>query len=115
MILRHLTENAELISIMNHLGHCLSHVSVLKIENAIYRRVLFSSKIIHPSISRTDNAVLHFAWDNFDLCEQTVSGSSTTHSTHGIVIQEITQAATQNITTPADTPSDPDARFMNED
>ena len=55
--------------------------------------------------------MLHFAWDNFDLCEETVSGSSTMHSTHGIVIQEIIQAATQNITMPADTPSDPDARF----
>ena len=29
-----------------------------------------------------------FCWDNFDLCEETSSGSGTTHSTHGIIIQE---------------------------
>ena len=60
MTVRHLTGNAELISIMNHLGHCLSHVSVLKIENAIYRRVFFSSKIIPPSIFKNRQCCVAF-------------------------------------------------------
>lgn len=30
----------------------------------------------------------HLCWDNFDLNEETPSGSGTTHSTHGIMIQE---------------------------
>ena len=32
--------------------------------------------------------VTHFCWDSFDLNEETPDGHETTHSTHGIAIQE---------------------------
>ena len=32
-------------------------------------------------------------WDNFDLTEETPSGAGTTHTTHGIVIQEMFTSA----------------------
>ena len=35
-----------------------------------------------------NNIVTHFCWDNFDLSEETPDGFGTTHSTHGIAIQE---------------------------
>ena len=41
------------------------------------------------SVSADSNVVTHFCWDNFDLQEETVSGSGTTRSAHGNVIQEL--------------------------
>jgi len=38
------------------------------------------------------NAVCHTCWDNFDINEETLSGAGTTHTTHGIVIQELSGA-----------------------
>ena len=36
-----------------------------------------------------------FCLDNFDLIEETLSGAGTTHSTHGIVIQEVKRGKDQ--------------------
>ena len=85
---RHWTGKAELISLLNHFGHCVSHGSSLALENNIFRNILQTRSVLPPTFSRTQNKVLHLAWDNFDLCEETPSGSGTTHSTHGIAIQE---------------------------
>ena len=35
------------------------------------------------------NKVSHMVWDNFDINEETPSGAGTTHTTHGIVVQEV--------------------------
>ena len=48
---------------------------------------------------RDNNAVIHLCFDNFDLDEETPSGSGTTHSTHGIVIQEVLDPDRQPILT----------------
>ena len=45
--------------------------------------------ILPITVSRDNNAVLHLCYDNVDLDEETPSGSGTTHSTHGIIIQEV--------------------------
>ena len=46
-------------------------------------------EILPPNINKDKNVITHFCWDNFDLIEETLSGAGTTHSTHGIVIQEV--------------------------
>ena len=45
--------------------------------------------ILPFNISIAGNRFCHFCFDNFDLLEETKSGAETTHTTHGIVIQEI--------------------------
>ncbi len=45
--------------------------------------------VLPYNISATGNIVSNLCWDNFDLNEETPSGSGTTHSTHGILIQEV--------------------------
>ena len=37
----------------------------------------------------TNATITHHCWDNFDLCEETPSGSGTTHSLNGLFIQEL--------------------------
>jgi len=35
--------------------------------------------------------VTHLCWDNFDMREETPSGVETTHTAHGIIIQEVSE------------------------
>ena len=73
---------------LNHFGHCISHASVLELETAVYHNILQSTSLWLVSVS-ADSKKKNFCWDNFDLQEETVSGSGTTHSTRDIVIQEV--------------------------
>ena len=41
------------------------------------------------NISLTSNKARNICWDDFDINEETPSGASTTHTTHGILIQEV--------------------------
>ncbi|KAL8580465.1 hypothetical protein ACOMHN_001234 [Nucella lapillus] len=88
--IRHLTGSAEMISITNHFGHCISHSSVLELETDVCNSLLQSNSLLPATILKEDNVTLHFCWDNFDLQEETASGAGTTHSAHGIAIQEVT-------------------------
>ncbi|GFR60927.1 hypothetical protein ElyMa_005417700 [Elysia marginata] len=88
MTVRHLTGSFQVINILNRFGHCASHSTLLELETAMCDSVnecstnLPSDALEHPKLT-------HFCWDNFDLIEETADGSGTTHSTHGITIQEI--------------------------
>ena len=76
---RHLTESAELVSMLNHLGHCISHASILELETAVCHNNTQSTSLLPVSVSADNYVATHFCWDNFDLLEETVSGSGTTH------------------------------------
>ena len=89
MTVRHLTGSAEVVTILNRYGHGQSYSRTLELEAAMCNSVTCSESVLPISISRDNNAVLHLCYDNFDLDEETPSGSGTTHSTHGIVIQKL--------------------------
>ncbi|GFR70311.1 hypothetical protein ElyMa_002069900 [Elysia marginata] len=90
MTVRHLTGSFQviLINILNRFGHCASHSALLELETTKCDSVnecstnLPSGALAHPKLT-------NFFWHNFDLIEETADGSGTTHSTHGIMIQEI--------------------------
>ena len=103
MTVRHLTGSAEVITILNRYGHGQSYTRTLELETAMRNSVTSSDSVLPRSISRDTNAVLHLCYDNFDLDEETPSDSGTTHSTHGIVIQEIRNPDTPLVLTEMDT------------
>ncbi|GFO43347.1 hypothetical protein PoB_006985200 [Plakobranchus ocellatus] len=88
MTIHHLTASAEIITLLNRLGHCMSYSKVLELETAMAEKILITDQVLPPSINQANCKFVHYCWDNFDLCEETPSGTGTTHSTHGIVIQE---------------------------
>ena len=88
MTIRHLTGSAEIISLLNRFGHCQSYTKVLELETAMCNNVTDREGMLPATITSTDNIVTHLCWDNFDLNEETSSGSRTTHTAHGNVIQE---------------------------
>lgn len=91
MTLRHLTGSAEIVTIINHFGHCQSYSQILELETAMCNSISSSGNVLPATIDVNEgiNKVLHLCWDNFDLTEETPTGAGTTHTAHGIVIQEV--------------------------
>ena len=100
---RHQTGNAEVVTILNRYGHGHSYSRTLDLETARFNSVTSSDSVLPITISRDNNAVLHLCYENFDLDEETPSGSGTTHSTHGIIIQEVLDPDRSAPLTEADT------------
>ena len=46
---QHLTESAELVSMLNHFGHCILHTSVLELETAVYHNNTQSTSLLPVS------------------------------------------------------------------
>lgn len=88
-LVRHLTGSAELITIMNRFGQGQSYTKTLEIETSTRNTVTTSESVLPPSISTDHDSLIHFCWDNFDLNEETPSGSGTNHSTNDRVTQEV--------------------------
>ena len=78
--MRHLTGNAEVITILNRYRHSQSYSRTLELETAMCNSVTSTESFLPRTISRDNNAVLHLCYDNFVLDEiKTPSGSVTTH------------------------------------
>ena len=90
MTVRHLSGSSQMINILNRFGHCASHSTLLELETAMCDSVVECSSNL-PAAAKVNAKITHFCWDNFDLNEETPSGLGTTHSTHGIIIQETTK------------------------
>uniref|UniRef100_UPI00358E324A uncharacterized protein n=1 Tax=Myxine glutinosa TaxID=7769 RepID=UPI00358E324A len=86
MTVRHLSGSAQLIGLLNGLGHSVSNSVILNHDTALAtqegRRGEDSLRsTIQPGIPTT------LVWDNNDFGEETLSGRGTTHNTNGIVVQ----------------------------
>ena len=88
-MLKSLTNNVELIQIINRCGHGMSYSQIEEINTALCLQKLASTPEnsiplpgnIKPYISTT------LAWDNVDRLEETLSGEGTSHRVNGIAIQ----------------------------
>ena len=77
MTVRHETGSAKLVKYLNRFGHSTSHSKLLELETAMYESILESESHL-PCAAITNAKMTHLCWDNFDLCEETQSGSGTT-------------------------------------
>lgn len=59
MTLRHLTGSAEIITLVNHFGHCLSYSQILEIETAICNSISTSPSILPSTIHPEKIMFLH--------------------------------------------------------
>jgi len=85
-----MTGRADIVALINRHGHCCSYTTLLELENAIAIQIQQQCESLLPiNIAINDNIFSHLCWDNFDINEETPSGSGTSHTTHGIIIQEV--------------------------
>ena len=89
MSVRHLTGSAELITVLNRFGHCALSSVLLELETAMCSSIGQWQSAIPLSIIPDQNSFTHLCWDNFDITEETPYRAGTTHTAHGIVIQEV--------------------------
>jgi len=67
----------------------VSHSASLELETAMATQVQLLQSQVPSNIIIHANKVSHMVWDNIDINEETPSGAGTTHTTHGIVVQEV--------------------------
>jgi hypothetical protein len=95
--MHHLTDSAMIVTILNRYGHCQSYSQTLELETAMAIQEQMQRSVLPSNISLRGNIVSHCCWDNFDIYEETPSGSGTTHTTHGIVIQEVIEGESETV------------------
>lgn len=86
MAIRHMTGSAQLIGMLNGLGHCSSHSQVLEHDTALAELQLLRGDTYIPQ-NITAHVPATLVWYNNDFGEETLSGKGTTHNTNGIIIQ----------------------------
>lgn len=79
------------------MGHCVSYSKILELQTAIAEQIILSDNVLPHSVLHSSNRFTHYCWDNFDLLEETPTGSGTTHSVHGICLQEQEESTTGDI------------------
>ena len=87
--LRHLFRSEELNSLIFRLSHCESYSFTVELRIAIANIQQLASQILALTIVPNPNFIFHCCWDNFDVTEETYSGSGTTHSANGLQLQKI--------------------------
>jgi len=85
--------SSDLVTILNRYGHCQSYPLALELETAFANQVQLQDCLLPSNIIPDNNKVCNICSDNFDVLEETPSGAGTTHTTHGIVVQEVVDNA----------------------
>ena len=95
MTIRHLYRCAKLNTMLNRLGHCESYSFTLELESALATATSKSTENVVPGIVKnpTVPSLVHSDWDNFDSYVNSVTGISSIHVTHGIILQELDSPA----------------------
>lgn len=87
MAVRHMTGSAQLIGLLNGLGHCSSNSQDLEHDTALAHLQMERGDIHIPENIRVEIPAT-LVWDNNDFGEETLSGKGTTHNTNGMIIQQ---------------------------
>lgn len=84
-----LTNNVDLIQILNRCGHGVSYSQIEELNTALWLQKL--SRVSQNEVPMPGNIIPHInttlAWDNIDRLEETLSGEGTSHRVNGIAIQ----------------------------
>jgi hypothetical protein len=99
LTLRHLFRSAELTTLINRLGHSESYSFSLELETALAIALQKSSSLLSTQIIRNPNvpSLFHSDFDNFDQLVNCLTGSGSIHTSHGIMLQEVTPESGENV------------------
>jgi len=83
-----LTENVELIQMLNRLGHGVSFSQLEKNDTALCLQKMpanLNQMVVLPGTYQP-NVFANLAWDNIDRSEETLAGEGTTYRVTGIAL-----------------------------
>ena len=93
MAISHLSGSAQLISLLNGFGYCVSHSVTLNHDTALANQEVRCGVDALP-LSIQSRIPTIIVWENNDFGEETLSGHGTTHNTNDPVIQHGNTTAT---------------------
>lgn len=96
MAVRHMTGSAQLIGLLDGLGHCSSNSQVLEDDTALAHLQMERGEIYIPENISAEMPVT-LVWNNNDFGEENLSGKGTTHNTNGIIIQRAINSYTASL------------------
>ena len=76
---------------MNRLGHCESDTFSIELETALAEEAkVYSNLLTHQLYQNPDpsKSVFHSEFDNYDQLLNSITGSDSVHTAHGIMLQE---------------------------
>jgi hypothetical protein len=93
--IKSLTNNTELINIINKLGHGISYSLLEELETETAYNLIEESQeggvFLPEKVQSNVHTIL--VYDNIDRVEETLSGAGTTHRCNGIIVQPITEGS----------------------
>ena len=94
MALHHLFRSAELITLMNKLGHVENYSFLLEIETAVAVATQETASLLPTTIVRQPAcpSLFHSDYDNYDEFVNDLGGAGSVHRSHGIMMQELSIA-----------------------
>lgn len=60
--IQHMTGSADIITLLNRFGHCLSYSALLELETAMRKGVTQRDSVLPPTIQPDGNRVIHLCW-----------------------------------------------------
>ena len=59
MSVHHLTGSAQLVTLLNRFGHCVSYSSVLQLETSIAEKIIISDSVLPTDMLNMNNIITH--------------------------------------------------------
>ena len=102
MTIRHLYRSKQLTTLLNRLGHCESHSFSVELETAMAKALWETSSLLTSQIIRGPivSSLFHSEFDNFDQLVNSMTGSGSVHTAHGIMMQEILKTEDHGVEIP---------------
>lgn len=99
MTLRHLFRSAELVTILNRLGHSENYSFLLELETALVTATEMTSDLLPMEIIRNPSCpfLFHSDFDNSDEFVNDLAGAGSVHRSLVIMLQEIITVAGQEV------------------
>ena len=85
--LKSMTGSRKVIDVLNRFGHCVSYHTVESIETDLATNISARNYMTPDGIQRLPGLCTGLAWDNYDECSESLSGSDSLHDTVGICYQ----------------------------
>ena len=88
---RHITGSKQVITLLNHMGHCPSYEEVEAVDTGLAKEILATSEscgVVIPS-NISPGTFVQAACDNNDINEETLDSKNTTHATTLVLYQSV--------------------------
>lgn len=82
---KNITGSAELVSLLNNYGHCVSNNTLYRAETSIAQKELEKDSMVPAE--HLPHKPTTLVYDNIDINEETLTGEGTTHKVNGIIFQ----------------------------